>query len=276
MPKLQSVKPVLMSRDIEASLAFYRRLGFDEIFRDDPAKPRYAGVRRDGIDLHLQWHAADAWGDTEDRPTYRFVVEEVDELFEEFGARNALNANSVVRDTPWGTRVPRAGPRSQRPAVLPESLTAHSTARKDSPMPVPEFAPGFRLSTLDVVILVVGAVAAVAVSTVDVWIGVAVAFVVAHFFLFCNVLRLSRPPELIWAACFAALAVAATARGAVTWPVAFAASVALTLVLALLELCKPSYHGVGWERVNPRLPTWWRERTGSAHETTGAPAPRDD
>jgi catechol 2,3-dioxygenase-like lactoylglutathione lyase family enzyme len=102
--KLQSIRPVLMSRDVQASLAFYRLLGFVETFRDDPAAPRYAGVRRDGIDLHLQWHDAAEWEFPADRPVYRFVVEAVDDLFEEFRASGALNANSVVRDTPWGTR----------------------------------------------------------------------------------------------------------------------------------------------------------------------------
>ena len=46
------------------------------------------------------------------------------------------------------------------------------------------FQPGFRLSTLDVVILIVGGVASAYAVTVDQWLGVAIAFVVMHFFLF--------------------------------------------------------------------------------------------
>jgi hypothetical protein len=118
------------------------------------------------------------------------------------------------------------------------------------------FAPGFRLSTRDVLTLIVGAVVALAVASVDLWIGLAIAFVVAHFFLFCNVLRISRPPELVWAAFFAVLAITATA-GILPWPLVFAFSAALTLILAAREARKPSYHGMAWQFINPRLPQWW-------------------
>jgi catechol 2,3-dioxygenase-like lactoylglutathione lyase family enzyme len=103
-PDIQAVQPVLMSRDVERSIAFYRRLGFHAVFRDHPAHPRYAAVRRDGIELHLQWHDASEWESSNDRPTYRFVVRDVDALFEEFKAQAALGPDSTVRDTPWGTR----------------------------------------------------------------------------------------------------------------------------------------------------------------------------
>ena len=103
-PKLERVQPVLMVRDIEAAIAFYRLLGFEEIFRDDPAAPRYAGVRRDGIDLHLQWHDAKEWDYPNDRPTYRFIVQDVEGLLSEFRQRGAIGAETTARDTPWGTR----------------------------------------------------------------------------------------------------------------------------------------------------------------------------
>lgn len=102
--EIESVQPVLMSRDVEASIAFYHGLGFDVVFRDAPTNPRYAAVRRDGVELHLQWHDSTEWEFPNDRPTYRFVVRDVDGLFEEFKARAALSPNSAVRDTPWGTR----------------------------------------------------------------------------------------------------------------------------------------------------------------------------
>jgi hypothetical protein len=124
-------------------------------------------------------------------------------------------------------------------------------------MPERHFSPGFRLSALDVVVLVVGAAVAIAVSSVDVWIGAAIAFVVAHFFLFCNVLRMSRPLELVWAAAFAALSIAATAFDLLGWPLVFAWSICLTGVLAIIEARRPSYHGVGWRSLNPKLREWW-------------------
>lgn len=127
------------------------------------------------------------------------------------------------------------------------------------------FSPGFRLSWMDVTILAIGAAGAVAVGTVDGWIGLAIAFVVGHFFLFCNVLRMSRPPELIWAVAFALLALGAAVTEAISWPMVFVVSTGLTVVLAVNEMRRPCYHGVGWQRVNPRLPGWWEaENAGPA------------
>jgi len=102
--KLERLQPVLMVRDVGAAIEFYRRLGFEEAFRDVPAEPRYAGVKRDGIELHLQWHDANEWEYPNDRPTYRFVVQEVEGLLEEFRSAGVVGKETVVRDTPWGTR----------------------------------------------------------------------------------------------------------------------------------------------------------------------------
>ena len=101
--KLESLQPVLMVHDVVASLRFYERLGFVEAFRDDPHAPRYAGARRDGVELHFQWHDASAFA-SGDRPTYRFVVSNVDELWTELSACGLALERTEVRDTPWGTR----------------------------------------------------------------------------------------------------------------------------------------------------------------------------
>jgi len=101
--RLEAVHPVLMVRDVTASLEFFRLLGFDAVFLDSPTDPKYAGVRRDSVELHLQWHDAADFG-SGDRPTYRFLVPEVDELSEELSARHGGCDRTPVRDTPWGTR----------------------------------------------------------------------------------------------------------------------------------------------------------------------------
>jgi hypothetical protein len=121
-----------------------------------------------------------------------------------------------------------------------------------------KFQPGFRLSALDVVVLVIGGIASGYAMTVDRWFGIAIAFVVLHFFLFCNVLRMSRPLELIWAGIFAALAVATISQNLLSWPVVFAVSSVVTVIVAFIEMRRPSYHGVGWQKLNPRLPEWWQ------------------
>lgn len=101
--KLEAVQPVLMTRDVSAAIRFYESLGFGLVFTDVPADPKYAGVRRDAVELHLQWHDAADFA-TGDRPTYRFLVPLVDELSREFVRRRSDLDRTDVRDTPWGTR----------------------------------------------------------------------------------------------------------------------------------------------------------------------------
>ncbi len=104
-PRLHGVQPVLASRDVAASVRYYvDRLGFRLVFQDDPAHPRYAGVQRDGVELHLQWHDAAEWKPGADRPNYRFVVDDVDALHAELTARGITERITPVSNTPWGTR----------------------------------------------------------------------------------------------------------------------------------------------------------------------------
>ena len=129
--------------------------------------------------------------------------------------------------------------------------------KKWSGLVEPVFSAGFRLSTFDGMILLAGSVAATILGRVDMWSGLAVGFVIAHFFLFCNVLRMSRPLELAWAAAFSGLAVGAVRWGVISWPMVFGVSMLLTLVLVIVAVLRPSYHGVGWKRFNAGLPDWW-------------------
>ena len=126
------------------------------------------------------------------------------------------------------------------------------------------FAPGFRLSALDVIILVVGVVTAFALVMVVCWGGFVVGFVVAHFFLFCNVVRMARLLELAWAGVFVALAAATVALDAPGWPVTATVSLVATVVVVVVQMRKPSYHGLGWQWINPGLPAWWETWKGEA------------
>jgi catechol 2,3-dioxygenase-like lactoylglutathione lyase family enzyme len=93
------VEPVLMVRDVRQALAFYARLGFEEVFRDDAHAPRFALVARDGVFLATQWH--DFEGVAGDRPVLRFPTRDVDALSEEFAG---VPDRTAVADTSWGTR----------------------------------------------------------------------------------------------------------------------------------------------------------------------------
>jgi Glyoxalase/Bleomycin resistance protein/Dioxygenase superfamily len=108
---MQGVHPVLASNDVAKSVQFFQRLGFGEAFRDDPIEPKYAVMRRDNVELHVQWAASDQWSNTIDRPVYRFLVTDVDALYEEFVNAGCIDTESSDRspwarpaDTPWGTR----------------------------------------------------------------------------------------------------------------------------------------------------------------------------
>jgi len=101
---IEQVQPVLPTRDVAAAIGFYvGRLGFELAFADSTEAPGYAGVRRDGVELHLQWHDPEEWERVE-RPMLRFVVPDVESLFEEFAGRDVFHERSAVRDTEWGTR----------------------------------------------------------------------------------------------------------------------------------------------------------------------------
>jgi hypothetical protein len=104
MARLEAVHPVLMSRNIQSSIEFFGRLGFRVTFQDSTVEPRYVALRRDAVELHLQWHDAADWQYPVDRPTYRFLVEDVHALHQELSEQGALSDATPVMETPWGTR----------------------------------------------------------------------------------------------------------------------------------------------------------------------------
>jgi hypothetical protein len=73
--------------------------------------PKYVAVKRDGVELHLQWADKEQWAYPTDRPAYRFEVTDVDEIYQEFvksgGLRSELSQGgpwASPKDTPWRTR----------------------------------------------------------------------------------------------------------------------------------------------------------------------------
>jgi predicted enzyme related to lactoylglutathione lyase len=109
--QLLAVHPVLMASDVRSSISFFVELGFAIAFLDDPGNPRYAGLSRDDVEIHIQWNELPVQESGQDRPVYRFLVRDVDALYREFCARAVSVLASAQAtpwhapaNTPWGTR----------------------------------------------------------------------------------------------------------------------------------------------------------------------------
>ena len=122
--------------------------------------------------------------------------------------------------------------------------------RKGRRMKNRQCTTGFRLSRLDGLVLCVTAVGTPWLFEHIGLIGLLPAFVALHFFLFCNVFRIRRRPELVWAACFVLLAVCLTAFERMNAIDLMALQLPVTFLLIGLELRQPSYHGIFAQRWN--------------------------
>jgi hypothetical protein len=119
------------------------------------------------------------------------------------------------------------------------------------------FRPGFRISEIDVGVLLLGTIGSYILARIDESLGVLMVFTVAHFFLFCNVVRMDRPLELIWAALFVLLASSTMLIDVPTWSHTFTVVLTVTAIFVAVQVLMPSYHGAFWRQINPNLPQWW-------------------
>jgi hypothetical protein len=74
-----------------------------------------------------------------------------------------------------------------------------------------------------------------------------------HFFLFCNVFRVLRRRELIWAAFFVGNVAVWTASGRLGPFNVLACQLPVTVGVIAWEIKAPRYHGIFAEWLNPRL-----------------------
>lgn len=129
-------------------------------------------------------------------------------------------------------------------------------------MDVTPFKPGFRIDGKDILVLAGGFVLAYLAGRQVWWMGLIVGFSIGHFFLFCNVFRVDHPLELAWAALFVAMAGGTILLEQPGWLFTVFLSLAATFAVLVLQMRKPSYHGIAWQRLNPDLPSWWAARAG--------------
>ena len=102
---LKYIHPVLPVKDVKKALSFYiDKLGFEMAFADDQTEPKYAGICRDNIEIHLQWHDEKEWEPDIDRPMLRIVAENIEALYEEFSKKDVFHERTALRETPWGTK----------------------------------------------------------------------------------------------------------------------------------------------------------------------------
>ena len=92
--------PVLPSQNIVRDVEWYEKhTGFKAVFGDE----MYAGLKREELFIHLQWHA-----DTKDDPllggsVIKFFVKDIHPIFNEFVQRGTVTKNKLRLNTDWGT-----------------------------------------------------------------------------------------------------------------------------------------------------------------------------
>ncbi|MEO0418601.1 MAG: VOC family protein [Pseudomonadota bacterium] len=103
---LHSITPVCPVADMQRSLAFWRKLGFDLAFVDnsDLDAAAYCGVRRDGVTLHLQTFTPDQIETTQTMALRIWLDgrEALDALAAEWEPHGVITA--PLGDRPWGNR----------------------------------------------------------------------------------------------------------------------------------------------------------------------------
>lgn len=102
---LKTIHPVLPVKDISIAVGYYvNQLGFKLAFTDTTSAQGYAGVKRDRIEIHLQWHDEKEWIKGIDRPMLRIYVDHIEALFEEYKTQDVYHKNTSLKETPWGTK----------------------------------------------------------------------------------------------------------------------------------------------------------------------------
>lgn len=133
-------------------------------------------------------------------------------------------------------------------------------------MSKPSFSPGFFISLVDIVVLFAGLIGAISLGFQAWWAGFIIGFVVFHFFLFCNVFRIPRASELIWAFVFFVLAGSTILTNTPGWSVTFIASMVLSSFLVWKATKGDAYHGICWRIWNPNLKERWLSQNSITKE----------
>ena len=98
------VHPVLPVRNVITSLEYYsKKLGFTIAFVDSQENPAYAGVTRDGVEIHIQLHSEEEW-EQMCASSLRFVVRDIQLLYDEYESQDVFHEYTSLKITPWHTK----------------------------------------------------------------------------------------------------------------------------------------------------------------------------
>ena len=112
---------------------------------------------------------------------------------------------------------------------------------------------GFRFSIIDSVALAAFAVVIVGLHRLPSSLWWLVAILAVHFFLFCNVFRVIRRRELIWAALFILNVGFWLLLGRLDWFSVLACQLPVTVGVIAWEVKATRYHGIFADRLNTQL-----------------------
>ncbi|MFC1591798.1 hypothetical protein ACFL43_04685, partial [Thermodesulfobacteriota bacterium] len=113
-------------------------------------------------------------------------------------------------------------------------------------------ANGFRCSAADWLVLAGGCLAALALRRLPDGCGYLPAFVVLHYFLFCNVFRVKTKREILWGAGFIANSLITVLGLKSTWHAAYLAQLPITAAIIVHEILQPTYHGIFAQALNAK------------------------
>lgn len=127
----------------------------------------------------------------------------------------------------------------------------------ESSTPIPPTAPtrtcGLRFSRVDAFILLLAAAISSVLRWQDLVFWWLLPMVIAHFFFFCNVFRLARRRELIWAILFVVNIAFWLLQGNANWFNTLACQLPVSTGVIAWELKSRRYHGILARRLNPAL-----------------------
>lgn len=112
---------------------------------------------------------------------------------------------------------------------------------------------GFRFSVADSIVLLVFAAITAGLYFLATPLWWLVVIAAGHFFLFCNVFRVARSRELIWAGLFILNVGLWVLLKRLDWFTVLACQLPVSVGVIAWEIKMPSYHGILADRLNPTL-----------------------